>query len=138
MIGGRDGEGGVLPLGAIVGKDLPLPRKELLSAPGLEIDPPGGGGAGGVVPVEGGDVVDQVSAGEDKNPLLSQRLQLLAEPKVFLRSLAHIDTELNDRHVGAGVDVTQDAPGAVIEPPDLIPLNPVGFEEIGDLLGQLW
>jgi hypothetical protein len=68
-----------------------------------------------------------VAAAGHENALAPQLLQAGAELVVVRRGPAVVDAELEDRHVGVGIDAAEHRPGAVVEPALLIQAHGVGL-----------
>ncbi len=62
-------------------------------------------------------VVGQVAAPEDQDPLVAQRAQGAAEREVLHRRLVRVDRQLHHRHVVIREQVQEHAPAPVIEAP---------------------
>jgi hypothetical protein len=95
-------------------------------------------GGVGTVPGDPAEVVDDVAAGEDHDAALPQRRQPGAEVEMEVERLQGVDRKLDDRQVGLGIEMGEDAPRAVVEPPlVVVEAAPDRLHRLGDLLRQL-
>ncbi len=67
--------------------------------------------------IEQAQVVDDVAAAQDQDTLVAQTRQGLADLVMFGRAAAKVETELQHRDVGLGIEEFEDAPGPVIQAP---------------------
>ena len=71
-------------------------------------------------------------------PRSAQRRQACRQVEVVVERLQRVDGELQHRHVGVGVDVGQDRPGAVIDAPAVVvEPDPARRGDLGHLGGHL-
>jgi hypothetical protein len=63
------------------------------------------------------EIVDQVSAARDQDAFSAQLGKHPTDLEMKGRRLGLIDTELDDRDIGIGIDVAKHGPSPVIEPP---------------------
>ena len=64
-------------------------------------------------------VVDNVAASKNQDAMIAQLLDLLPQAIVVPRRAVIVETQLENRDVGIGEKMNQDAPGSVIESPFL-------------------
>jgi hypothetical protein len=81
-------------------------------------------------------VVHDIAAAHDENPLIAQRTQAHAELMVERRGPCLIDAQLHDRNLGVRKHMAQHRPGAVVEPPGLIGEDVQRREQLLHACGQ--
>src|SRR5438128_705217 len=81
-------------------------------------------------------VVRDVSAAEDEDPLLAQRRQRFSNGEMPGRWKPSVDAQLDDRQVRLRTQVLEDGPGAMVETP-VGPERRLLADEVRDASGQL-
>jgi hypothetical protein len=78
--------------------------------------------------------VDDVSAAEDRDAMVAEGSEACRQVEVVIQRFQDVDRELDDGHVGGGVEVREDAPGAVIQAPlVVVQADPLRLDHLGDL-----
>src|SRR5690606_33325276 len=121
----------------IIEKRVKFLRLQLLIHPSVEIRSPAEG-LGLRVPVDLTKVMDHVPAAHDEDPLIAQRTKLGGQVEVVLKRFFQIDTQLDHRNIGVRIEMPEDRPGSVIEPPGMmIEMNLRLGDELTNGIGDL-
>ena len=91
-----------------------------------------------LIPLNARKVVHHVAAAEDHHSPFAQGREARAQFQMVVDRLQSIDRELDHGHVGLGKEVSQYAPGPMIEPPLVaVQADPERLGDIGHFLRQL-